>query len=82
MYELIALSLGVVLGIASVRLSAQAGTALVLGGALLGGSLVSWWSGELGVSWAFLVFDVAQVAVAAVCTAMFLGVRSRRRVRS
>ena len=82
MYEVIALSLGVGLGLTSVRLGAGTWTALVLAGALLGGSLVSWWSGELAESWAFLLFDIAQVAVAAVCTAAFHAVRSRQRARS
>jgi hypothetical protein len=79
-YEFVALAVGAALGIAWHRLGLAAGAPLVAAGALTTGVLVSWLSGELEVSWAFLVFDVGQVVVAAGCVAALATVVGRRRL--
>jgi hypothetical protein len=45
------------------------------------GALASWVSGELAVSWAYILVDTAQVVVVAVMTAVLVSVWQRRRAR-
>jgi hypothetical protein len=78
MYELAALAVGVGLGAAWQRLGSGPGLPLVLGGALVTGLAVSSLSGELALSWGFLVFDIGQVVVAAACGAALARVVARR----
>jgi hypothetical protein len=68
-YELVALAIGAGFGMAWRHLGPRAGTPLVVVGALVTGLAVSSLSGELELSWAFLLFDVGQVLVAAACVA-------------
>lgn len=46
------------------------------------GGIAAWTSGELAVSWAYLVVDIGQVIVAAAMTGVLVSVWLRRRVRS
>lgn len=79
MYELIALTVGAMLGVALHRLGPRIGIPLLAGGALATGFLVSSLSGELEVSWGFLLFDIGQVVAAAVGVAVLLTALDRRR---
>ena len=45
------------------------------------GALASWVSGELALSWVYLVIDIAQVVGASVMTAFLMRVWSRRQMR-
>lgn len=51
----------------------------VLGLAL--GALASWVSGELAISWTYILIDSAQVIAAAVMTSILVRVWQRRRAR-
>jgi membrane protein implicated in regulation of membrane protease activity len=79
MYEAIALLTGVALGLA--LRGAPRRFALLSGaaGAVVAGVTVAALSGELAESWAFALFDAAQVAVAAVCTVYAARAWRRRR---
>lgn len=79
MYELIALTVGAMLGFALHRLGPRIGIPLVAAGALATGFLVSSLSGELSVSWAFFLFDIGQVVIAAVGVAVLAEALARRR---
>jgi hypothetical protein len=68
-YELAALLIGAGLGVVLHRLGPRVGVPIVGLGALSAGLLVSSLSGELELSWAFLLFDIGQVLVAAICVA-------------
>jgi len=46
------------------------------------GAMASWISGELAVSWIYVLVDTAQVAAASVMTAVPVGVWRRRHARS
>jgi hypothetical protein len=77
-YELIALAVGAGLGLTSKRFGRRAWSALICVGSCGTGVIVSSLSGELSTSWGFLVFDVGQVAVAAVCAAAVIEALDRR----
>jgi hypothetical protein len=79
MFELIALTVGAMLGVALHRLGPRIGIPLVAGGALATGFFVSSLSGELEVSWGFLLFDIGQVVAAAAGAAVLLRALERRR---
>lgn len=79
MFEFAALLVGVGLGFALHRLGPRVGMPIVGLGALSTGLLVSALSGELSLSWAFLLFDVGQVFAAAVLTAVLAGAVVGRR---
>jgi hypothetical protein len=70
MYELLALSFGAALGVTLHRLGRRIGGVVVACGAVAFGVAVSWISGELAVSWGFLVVDVGQIVVAALLVAL------------
>jgi hypothetical protein len=82
MYELIALTIGAALGVALHRLGPRIGGPLVAIGAVGTGVAVSWLSGELALSWGFLVFDVGQVVAAALCIAFLAEALARNRTAS
>lgn len=77
-YEMVALLAGVVLGLAVHQLPRRLAWLWGAGGTVIVGVGVAALSGELAESWAFALFDIAQVAVAAVCTA-YLAIAWRRR---
>jgi hypothetical protein len=78
-YEVLALLAGVIIGLIAQHLhSIQLKSAVVTVGSVVVGAIVSFISGELAVSWAYLVFDMAQVLIAAGVT-MVLGAWWRRR---
>jgi hypothetical protein len=80
-YEILAIVAGVVIGLIATRLSSTPlKIAAIITGSVAVGVIVSSISGELSMSWGFLVFDIGQVVVAA-AVAMTLSTvwRSRRR---
>jgi uncharacterized protein YacL len=80
-YEILAIVAGVVIGLIAARLSSiPLKIAAIITGSVAVGVIVSSISGELSMSWGFLVFDIGQVVVAA-AVAMTLSTvwRSRRR---
>jgi uncharacterized protein YacL len=80
-YEILAILAGVVIGLIAARLSSTPlKIAAIITGSVAVGVIVSSISGELSMSWGFLVFDIGQVVVAA-AVAMTLSTvwRSRRR---
>lgn len=79
MYEFAALTVGVALWVILYRLGPRVGAPVVGVGALATGLLVSGLSGELEMSWGFLVFDVGQVVVAALCGAALASAIAQRR---
>lgn len=82
MYEFVALWIGAGLGLAYHRLPPRAGVPIVVVGAICTGLLVSSLSGELELSWAFLLFDIGQVLVAATCVAVLVRAFGARRPAS
>lgn len=80
MYEFAALLIGAGLGVAFHNLQPRVGVPIVGLGAVSTGLLVSSLSGELELSWAFVLFDVGQVLVAAICVAALARVVSNRRL--
>jgi hypothetical protein len=77
-YEVVALLTGVVLGLAVHQLPRRVAWLSGAAWTLVVGVGVAALSGELAESWAFVLFDIAQVALAAVCTA-YLAIAWRRR---
>src|SRR5262249_12330956 len=74
---------GIVIGLATHAVWVRWLRALLIG--ILGvavGALASWVSGELAVSWVYLVIDIGQVLMAAVMTGVLVTVWLRRRARS
>ncbi len=82
MYELVAIAAGVVIGLLTYSTTTQLKIATVVLGSLIVGAFVSFISGELFVSWAYLVFDVAQVLIAAGVASMLIAWRRRKATRS
>ena len=67
MYDLIPLAAGVMCGLAAARIhGARAATALIVALALVAGIAASTLSGEIHESFAFVLWDTAQAAMAAV----------------
>ena len=81
MYEILAIVAGVVIGLIAARLSSTAlKIATIIMGSVAVGAIVSSISGELSISWGFLVFDIGQVLIAAAVAMTLSAVwRSRRR---
>jgi hypothetical protein len=50
--------------------------------ALAFGAIASWVSGELAISWIYVLIDLAQVGAAAIMTAVLVGMWRRRYARS
>ena len=74
---------GIALGFATFTLRSAWLTAAVIG--ILGvaiGVVASWLSGELAVSWLYVIVDAGQVIVAAFLTGVFVRLWLRRRARS
>jgi hypothetical protein len=68
MYELIPILGGVLTGVVAFRLDPAAGRWLIAAAAVALGSLAAIASGEVHESWLFVLWDMAQVVVAAVLT--------------
>lgn len=81
MYEILAIVAGVVIGLIAARLSSTAlKIATIIMGSVAVGAIVSSISGELSISWGFLVFDIGQVLIAAAVAMTLSAVwRNRRR---
>ena len=74
MYELFAIAAGVTIGMLSYTTAIRPKIATIILGSVIVGAVISFISGELYISWAFLVFDVAQVLIAAgMVTALLAG---------
>ena len=79
MYEIIAIAGGVLIGLLVQNApSTRAKIAVMALGSVIIGMVVSFISGELLESWAYLVFDAAQVLIAAVLTAVCVAVWRQR----
>jgi hypothetical protein len=80
-YEILAIVAGVVIGLIVARLSSTAlKIATIIMGSVAVGAIVSSISGELSISWGFLVFDIGQVLIAAAVAMTLSAVwRNRRR---
>ena len=63
MYELVAVAAGTLIGLLTYGMAIRLKIATVLLGSVTVGAFVSFISSELFVSWAYLVFDVAQVLI-------------------
>ena len=73
---------GVVVGLASALVKSMSSKAILTG--LMGlafGVCASWISGELSISWVYLVVDAAQVIGAAAMTAFLVRIWLRREAR-
>jgi hypothetical protein len=73
---------GVVVGLASALVKSMSSKAILIG--LMGlafGVCASWISGELSISWVYLVVDAAQVIGAAAMTAFLVRIWLRREAR-
>jgi uncharacterized membrane protein YeaQ/YmgE (transglycosylase-associated protein family) len=70
-YELLAIAAGVIVGLAAHNTDTKVakGATLILGSITIG-AVAAYVSGELLESWAFLVFDVAQVLFVSCATAV------------
>jgi hypothetical protein len=81
MDEVFAVLTGIVLGLITHPASGRLRAVLiaVLGVAL--GALASWISGELAISWTYILIDSAQVIAAAVMTSILVRVWQRRHAR-
>jgi hypothetical protein len=75
---MVAVLAGVVLGLAVHQLPRRLAWLSGAASTVIVGVSVAALSGELAESWAFALFDMAQVAAAAVCTA-YLAIAWRRR---
>jgi hypothetical protein len=80
-YEILAILAGVLIGLTAERLtSTPLKIAAITAGSVAVGAIVSSISGELSISWGFLVFDIGQVLIAAAITMVLSALwRSRRR---
>jgi hypothetical protein len=80
-YEVLAIVAGVAIGLIAGRLSSTPlKIAAIIAGSIAVGTIVSSISGELSISWGFLVFDIGQVLIAA-AVAMTLSALWRSRHR-
>jgi hypothetical protein len=80
-YEILAIVAGVLIGLIAARLSSiPLKIAAIVTGSVAVGAIVSSISGELSISWGFLVFDIGQVVIAAAVAMTLSAVwRNRRR---
>ena len=79
MYEIFAIAGGVLIGLlVQSAATTRAKIAVLALGSVIIGMVVSFISGELLESWAYLVFDAAQVLIAAVVTAVCVAVWRQR----
>ncbi len=70
---------GIVLGLATFRMQPRRWRFLAIGVAGIAlGATASWISGELALSWGYLVIDTAQVVAAAAMTSALMVVWRRR----
>ena len=82
MYELLAIVAGVLAALVAQRIdSPRLKIATLVGSGIVFGALVSFVSGELFESWAYLVFDVAQVLVAGLVTTVLVSWWQRGSIR-
>jgi hypothetical protein len=74
---------GIVIGLAThaVRPIWLKGTLIGILGIALGG-IASWVSGELAISWVYVLIDSGQVVVAGILTGVLVRIWFRRRARS
>jgi hypothetical protein len=78
-YEIIAIAGGVLMGLlVQSAATTRAKIAVLALGSVIIGMVVSFISGELLESWAYLVFDAVQVLIAAVLTAVCVAVWRQR----
>ncbi len=81
-YELLAIVAGVLAALVAQRIdSPRSKIAALVGGGIVFGALVSFVGGELFESWAYLVFDVAEVLVAGLVTTVLVSWWQRGSVR-
>jgi hypothetical protein len=82
MYELLAIVAGVLTALVVQRMDApKLKMASLVGSSIVFGALVSSVSGELLESWAYLVFNVAQVLLAGVVTMVLISWWQRGSIR-
>jgi hypothetical protein len=83
MEEVFPVLAGVVVGLALYPLKSRALRSILVVIAALGfGALAAWVSGELAISPVYLAIDAAQVAIAAILTAMLVTAWRRRALRT
>ena len=86
MEEVLPVLSGIAIGLLTFRLSPRAFRAVLLGVlTVAAGAFASWVSGELAVSWLYILIDVGQVLVAGVLTSIAAErwlERSRRATKS
>jgi hypothetical protein len=81
-YELLAIVAGVLTALVVQRMDApRLRIASLVGTSIVFGALVSFVSGELFESWAYLIFDTAQVLIAGLLTMVLVSWWQRRSVR-
>jgi hypothetical protein len=81
-YEILAIVAGVVIGLIAARLSSTPlKIAAIITGSVAVGVIVSSVSGELSISWGFLVFDIGQVLIAAAVAVVLSSLWQHQRSR-
>jgi hypothetical protein len=81
-YEILAIVAGVVIGLIAARLSSTPlKIAAIITGSVAVGVIVSSISGELSISWGFLVFDIGQVLIAAAVAVVLSSLWQHQRSR-
>jgi hypothetical protein len=81
-YEILAIVAGVVIGLIAARLSSTTlKIAAIITGSVAVGVIVSSISGELSISWGFLVFDIGQVLIAAAVAVVLSSLWQHQRSR-
>jgi hypothetical protein len=81
-YELLPIVAGALSALVVRKLDApQLRIVSLVGSSVVFGALASFISGELSISWAYLVFDVAQVLLAAVVTTVLISWWQRGSIR-
>lgn len=82
MQEIVPIAAGILIGLFTSALRRWLTFAVIATLSMGVGALAAWLSGELSVSWIYLVIDTAQVAVAAGLTAVVVRAWLRRRGRA
>ena len=82
MEEIFPVAAGIVLGLVTYRLRLWSKTAVLAVLSVALGVVAAWASGELSVSWVYVLIDTAQVGVAAVMTGVAVKAWLRYRART
>ena len=82
MEEVFPVAAGILVGLVGFRLPLKLKAVVIAAISIVVGFLAAWLSGELAVSWLYLLIDIAQVAFAAVMTVLAVRAWLRYRARA